>query len=532
MPVQNGSSTSAGVYAGEIDNSVRATAIPTSIGAVVGPALRGPVNVPTLVVDSTEYESVFGINNPQLTKMGYCVDAFMQDSSRLYVVRVAIDALLGGVRIVTENNFASALAISNGLERPEDIVFAESTDIMWIYAANPGEWNNGVRVLLYPDTNDISGEQFVLSVFEGSSTVPVETHRVTLFDKLDGNGTQLNVETRLEEDSKRIRAMVNSDHPSFVVDARANLVNAIVSTQLSGGHDGIAVTDSDIIEAWDLFSDKETITVNLLINAGYTNPDVHLAMTELAESRDDCFAILDAPSNLQEAQALVTWRRTVQNINSSYAALYTPDLKIRDTKQGRDIFIPPSGHVAGVFARTDNDAAAWFAPAGIRRGQLDVTGLQHTYKIGHRDLFAENQINPIISRPGEGYVVWGADTLQAHASSLSNINVRRLVSLLKTSIADTVIIGVFDPNDVFLRREITAMCEGILNPIRNGRGLYSFSVVCDDRNNTNETIASGDLILDVYLDPVLPAKRIHLNAVIPKTGEIKFTQELLYSQTA
>jgi hypothetical protein len=531
MPIQSGSSTSAGVYAGEIDNSVRATAVPTSIGGIVGPARRGEVNKAVLVGDTTEFESRYGKSDPTLTKMHYCAKGFLGESSRLYVVRVAIDALLGGVRVATVNNFSSAIPLAGGLERPEDIVF-DTADILYLYAANPGEWNNDLRVLLFPDVNDISGESFIIHVFEGSSSVPVEVHRVTLFDKLDGNGDQRNVETRLSEDSSRIRALVNEEHPGFVVNPRANLINAITPGQFTQGTDGAPVTDSDIIEAWDLFSDKEDLTVNLLINAGYTNVDVQIAMTELAEQRDDCFAILDAPSNIQGAQALVNWRRSVQNINTSYGALYAPDIKIRDTAQGRDIFIPPSGHVAGVFARTDADAAAWFAPAGLRRGQLDIIGLRETYKQGHRDLFAENQINPIISRPGEGYVVWGADTLQAQASSLTNINVRRLTSLLKTSIGISILIGVFDPNDTFLRREITNICESILKPIKEGRGLYSYTVVCDDRNNTNETIASGDLILDIYIDPVLPAKRIHLNAVIPKTGEIKFTQELLFAQAA
>ena len=120
--------------------------------------------------------------------------------------------------------------------------------------------------------------------------------------------------------------------------------------------------------------------------------------------------------------------------------------------------------------------------------------------------------------------------MQSHASALSNINVRRLLIVLKNSIADAVLFGVYEPNDRFLRTQLVGVAESILIPIKRGRGLYGYEVICDERNNTNDTIANGDLILDVYIDPVIPAKRIHLNAIIPKTGQIKFAQELLYTE--
>ncbi len=128
---------------------------------------------------------------------------------------------------------------------------------------------------------------------------------------------------------------------------------------------------------------------------------------------------------------------------------------------------------------------------------------------------------------GNGIVIWGQDTMQAHASALSNVNVRRLLMLLKHSIANAALTAVYEPNDDFLRLSLTRIATDFLNPIKRGRGLYWFEVICDERNNTNETIASGDVLLDIYIDPVLPAKRIHLNAIVPKTGGIKFAQELI-----
>jgi len=525
MSINSGSSTSAGVYTGEVDDTVRTTAAPTSIGAIVGPSHKGPVGVASLVVDKTDLNAQYGVSDPTLTYMHYCATAFLEDSSQLYVVRIANNAKLGGIKVATVNNFSTTVPFTVGLNSAADIVF-DTNDIMWIYADNPGDWNNNLRVLIYPDTNDASNQGFVLNVFEGSSSVAVESYRATLFDKLDGFGKQLNIEN-LTETSKRIHVLVNRQHPSFLVNEQAVLINALTSGGITQGDNGTAVTTSDIANAWEVFRDVEDLTVNLLINAGYTDVTVQQRMLEIAAERDDCFAILDVPSDQQDAQAAVNWRRDTLNVSTSYGALYAPDILIRDTDRANNLYIPCSGHVAGVFARTDRVAAAWFAPAGITRSQLSVQGLRVAYKQGHRDLFADNQINPLISMPGQGYVVWGADTLQSFASALSNINVRRLISLLKTSIANSSLVGVYEPNDTFLRISMKALCDSILAPIKRGRGLYGYEIICDDRNNSNENIANGDLILDVYVDPVLPAKRIHLNAIIPKTGQITFAQSLV-----
>lgn len=526
MTINSGSSTSAGVYVGERDNSARATAISTSIGAIVGPSLRGPVGVPTLVVDEEDFIQKFGQSVQRLTYMHYCARAFLQESNALYVVRVANDAKIGGIRVRTVDTFSQCVNMPAGVDDPVDFVF-DTQDIMIIHASNPGEWNNDLRVLLYPDTDDASSEGFVLSVYEGTSQIPVEVFRGTLHDKLDGYGRQLSIETQTEEANSRVRVLVNHDHPLRIAQPQRALINALTLGEITGGSDGEAVTESDIIRGWNVFEDKEEVSVSILINAGYTDPSIQLRMVEIAEERDDCFAILDTPANAQTTQEAVNYRRNILNVNTSYGAMYAPDLLVRDTREARDLYVPPSGHIAAVYARTDRDTATWFAPAGMNRGQLNVLGVRERYKQGHRDILVENQINPIRFITGQGIVVWGADTLQAIPSALSNINVRRLLILLKNSIANTALQGVYAPNDSFLQLELRSMAENFLDPILRGRGLYGYSVICDERNNPPELVANGDCVLDIYVDPVIPAKRIHLNAIIPKTGQIKFAQEIM-----
>jgi len=527
MPINSGSSTSAGVYTGERNNSVRATAVSTSIGAIVGPSHKGPVGEPTLVVDEDEFVSMFGESDEALTYMHYCARAFLQESSRLYVVRVADNTLLGGVRVATENNFSQCVPLNRGYDAPEEYRM-QRNDILAVFGRNPGDWNNDLRVLFHPDTDDRTEEGFVLSVYEGASQIPVEVYHATLRETLDGYGRQRGIETQVEENPRsRIQVMVNHDHPGRMGNDSARLVNALTVGELTFGSSGDPVNVSHIINGWNLFEDKEEVSVNILINAGYTDPSTQLRMIEIAEDRDDCFAVLDLPYNKQLTQDAVNYRRNVLNANTSYGAMYGPDLLVRDTREARNLFVPPSGHVAGVYARTDRVAESWFAPAGVNRGQLNVNGVRHIYKQGHRDVFAENQINPVRFMSGQGIVVWGAETLSAIPSALSNINVRRLLLLLKNSIAEVALSGVYEPNDSFLQVQLRSIAENILNPIKRGRGLYGFEVICDERNNTPDIVANGDVILDVYVDPVIPAKRIHLNAIIPKTGQIKFAQELM-----
>jgi phage tail sheath protein FI len=241
-------------------------------------------------------------------------------------------------------------------------------------------------------------------------------------------------------------------------------------------------------------------------------------MYDIAEDRMDAIAVLDIPSNMQEVSDAVYFRRNDLNLDTSYAAIYGPDILIYDEYNDREVYVAPSGYVAAVMAKTDSDAATWFAPAGIDRGLLSIRGLRQVYNQGDRDALVDAQINPIRVIPNIGYVVWGADTLQVQPSALTNVNVRRLLNFIEKSIQLSAIYQVFEQNDEILWIRLTELCERFLKPIRAGRGVYWYMAVCDETNNTPETIGNGDTMLDVYVDPVIPAKRIHLRATVTRTG--------------
>lgn len=526
MPLNNGDSSSAGVYTGERDNSPTARGIPTSIAATVARLTRGPVMVPTYTIQTNELTSIWGKADPRKSFMQHCMYPVIQQTPA-YIVRVAPNAKFGGVKLTTVNNFVQTSTVSS-VSSPEEYIF-EPSDILVIYGANPGSWNNDLRVVVYPDTGDSSGDSFVINVYEGTSLVPVSIYRGTLWEKKDGYGRQLYIED-VCKNSKLIRVMVNEDYVGNTNLSR-NHVNAVTTGSFLGGDDGADATIGELLEGWALLEDPEELDVNLLVECGIGSESTAIpqSMLSIAEDRDDCFAILDIPTDQQEAQLAVNFRRNTLNVNTSYGALYAPDIMIRDPYSDGTLYVPPSGDIAASFAKSDNGFGIQYAAAGIVRGQIQrALGLLHTYRIGARDLFASNQINPIRIISGGGICTWGVDTLQSYRSALSDIPIRRMISHLKVSIARTATSGVFEPNDTTLQLELKRIADSYLRPFLT-RGLQRYEIICDERNNTPEYVASGDVMLDVYIWPTYVTRQIHLNAIVPKTGQVKFAIDLTYN---
>lgn len=521
MPLQNGSSSSAGVYSGVIDNSARGSTVAPRAAAIVVPSHRGKVGEGVLVTSKETYRAEYGIPDPSISMAGFCAEHFLTEGNQLWVVRPDTNSLYGGCRISMPETFAEVEQIYQGMEDPETYDFNED-DLILFYAANPGAWNNDIRLVVYPDTNDSEEERFFVEVYEGASSIAKEVHRVTLRERIDGYGSQIGLVPVLESSSRYIRAVINEEHPRFVSDPSTLLVNNVMSLEFSQGDNGDDVSIDNIIEAWDYFEDPEEVAVQILINAGYANPAVQLRMLEIAENRGDAFAILDVPSDKQLAPDAAVYRRETLNTGSRWGALYLPDVLIT-TSENLQIYCPPSGYIAAAYARNDRDAAVWFAPAGITRGKVLSDGLRHKYDQAMRDYLDQAQVNFIHKMAGHGNIIWSQLNLQNYESTLRQIHAQRLVSHLDTVLKDATLVGVYEPNDRDLRLQLEAIAEGVLGPVKQGRGLYGYEIICDETNNTNDTIANGDTILDVYLDITQTTKRIHLNAIVPKTGQLETT---------
>ena len=532
------SNSSAGVYTAENLRDQRITAAATSIGGMVGYSTRGPIGVPTLATDNEDFRRIFGTKDPVKNKAHYCAEAFLAEANRLYFTRVARDALYGGVIVFTDNNYSDTRSLGAGFANPNAVTLTQD-DIMLVYGRDEGEWNNNLWIEFFPNTADDSGDSFYFRVYEGSNTIPLEEYVGTCFRKVDESGRQMYIEDQVNKRSNLVSIRFNTQHYEFANTNKPQLINAIgggmrddvnneLNGQLTQGSDGNPITTGDIINAWDRYMDPEEIDVNILINAGYSDPAIQLKMDTICTVRQDCIAVLDLPSDMQETQVAIDYRRNILNLNSSHSAIYGPDLLVRDTGNGVDVWVPPSGHVAAVYARTDENEAPWFAPAGIQNGTLNgILNLNQNYKQGHRNALVENQINIVRNMTGYGVVVWGADTLYTVKSAVQDVGVRRMLAMLHAAVQLNNQYAVFKPITQLLMDQQKTTLTNLLEPVRRGRGLYWFEVICDRRNNTNDTIANGDLIVDVYLDPTRYTKRIHLTAVVPKTGQIQSAIEYL-----
>lgn len=526
MPLYNGSSTSAGVYGGEQNNSQTSRKTAPSIGAIVGPSKRGKVGVPTLAVDVNDFRKKFGRRDAKLTFAHFCAEQFLKYSNQLWFNRVAVNALFGSITVRFIDGFAQIHTSEQGYADPSHRTQVPE-EVICFYAADPGVWNNNIRVVMYPDVNDPENELFVLEIYEDNLSVPVEVYRATLRDKTDGYGHQKNIETQLEAADSRLRAKVNEDAPKWKeTEGAFRAINAVISGDLQGGHDGDEITNSDIIDGWDGFEEVEEVEVTILINCGYTDVSVQQRMLEIAKSRRDCFAILDIPSDMQTSQGSSSFRRNVLNANTSFGALYTPDVVVM-TDDGQSVSCPPSGVVAAVFAYNDSQEAEWFAPAGVSRGALDseVQDVTQRYKLGDRNMMDQNQVNFIHVLSGYGFCVWGAQTLESQSSALSDIPVRRLINLIEKRAKYETMVGLFEPNDPFLWQMLTQIVEDILSPIKSNRGLYAYKVKCDEETNPPEQIANGDVVLIYFIQPTRYGKRILFTTSVAKTGQISTAVE-------
>jgi phage tail sheath protein FI len=533
--------SSAGVYTKELDLSQRVAAASTSIGAIVGASNKGPIMERTLITSIRNFIETFGEPDPSVSYMHFSALTFLEESTRLYVTRVAKqDSLTAGAYVTVDdiNAVTPIVKITNfddGTNKPlgkwdpfNTLSFPTfgtpgvENILGFFCASNPGEWNNSIFIQIRPSNKTgvalpDDPYEFYVDVYidyKGPRQQPNESFLVSRDYRTNGFGRQMNIEDVINTQSTLIRYVAN-------VNA-APLVKILASTSefLDGADNGTLPTSGLIRQGWDLYRDPERVDVNILINGGYTDTDVQMEMDDIARYRMDAICVLDTPSDLQKVAQAMNYMKNTLNLDSTYSAMYSPDLLVYDTYSDRNLYVPPSGFVAACYAKTDNDYASWFAPAGMVRGNLNVRGVRHVYNQTDRDALDSVHINPMRSIPGKGYKIWGADTMQNQASALSNVNVRRLLNFLEKSISVASLHSVFNPNDTILWAQLVEMCERFLKPIKEARGLYWFHVECSSSNNTPESQANGDTILDIYVDPVLPAKRIHLNAIVNKTGAV------------
>ena len=283
-----------------------------------------------------------------------------------------------------------------------------------------------------------------------------------------------------------------------------------------------------------LFSDSETVDVNLLFTeAGQLDDTAQITVDQktmsIASARKDVVAFLSAPvqgtSGVQfqtsEADKLSKVKTRKNNLGTldSYHFIDSTPLYVYNKYSDNYVYIPAAGHMAGLCANTDNVADAWFSPAGLNRGGLrSVTKLAFNPNQASRDDLYKNNINPIVSFPGQGILLFGDKTGQSKASAFDRINVRRLFIVLEKAIATASKFQLFELNDEFTRAQFRNLVEPFLRDVKGRRGITDFLVVCDETNNTGQVIDTNRFVADIYIKPARSINFITLNFVATRTG--------------
>ena len=334
-----------------------------------------------------------------------------------------------------------------------------------------------------------------------------------------------------------------NDRSGAVSNTALNILSSTNSTPLTldfaGGTDGYsesAIPVSSLATGYDLFNSTEQVDISLVLQGkptggstvvnGQTVSNFQLAnyiIQNICETRKDCIAFISpddstARSNPgNEATSIVNWFGAVADStyyvsDSSYKYMYD---RYNDVYR----YVPLNGDIAGLCARTEATNDAWWSPAGFNRGQIkNIVKLRYNPTLPNRDLLYKNSVNPIVTFPGQGTVLFGDKTGTKKPSAFDRINIRRLFITLERAISNSSRFSLFEFNDEFTRSQFRNLVIPYLRDVQARRGITDFLVVCDATNNTVERIDRNEFWGDIYIKPNRSINFIQLNFVAVRTG--------------
>lgn len=333
---------------------------------------------------------------------------------------------------------------------------------------------------------------------------------------------------------------INIGYPVYqtIISGGGYSTPTIAGTQdirCTGAVVGSLTTAGSIISALQYFADSETVDLNLLfsetyiqgIGINYTSSiqnTIDSAIATIVNTRKDCVGFISAPLDMAtkfgDADKKATLKDKADNINSSsYLIMDSTPVYVYNKYSDTYIWISACGHMAGLCANADRVADAWFSPAGLNRGGLlGVTKLAYNADQTSRDDIYKLGVNPIVSFPGQGILLYGDKTLQRKPSAFDRINVRRLFITLEKAIATAAKFQLFEQNDDFTRSAFRNTIEPFLRDVQGRRGITDFRVVCDATNNTGEVIDNNNFVADIYIKPTRSINYITLNFISTRTG--------------
>ena len=569
---------SPGVFSRENDLSFLTPAPAEIATALVGPTVKGPKDIPTVVRSYGEYKNVFGESfqsgsdyYTHFTALA-AENFFEQGGSALLVTRVSDQSFTpASATIATSTSVdlfkletlgAGAIMNNNagGVASSQALVDGSADNIRWeVTSVNKalgtfslvvrrGDDNAKNKVILESYSKlslDPKSENYIARVIgdqvvsntagvitaEGdypnrSKYVRVSEVSLKMPDYFDnagnakgGVGYSGSLELLAEGSGSAYGSFSGATGTLFQSSTAASFYQAApnVSTDDSQGIDVSGTAYNNAIAA---LSNKDQYRFNVLLTPGLTqeaNSTIVGSFIDMVENRGDAIYVADLVAHGTATISTVTAEAV--GVNSSYAAAYWPWVKVYSQGLGKDVWAPASAVMGGVYAFNDKVGAEWFAPAGLMRGGIPgVTAAERKLSQSNRDELYLGKVNPLATFPGSGVVAYGQKTLQTKASALDRVNVRRLLITLKNFIGEQANNLVFEQNTIATRNKFLSLVNPYLETVIQRQGLYSFRVVMDDTNNTADVIDRNQLIGQIYIQPTKTAEFIVLDFVVQPTG--------------
>ena len=566
---------SPGVLARENDQSF-IQGQPVSVGAaIIGPAVKGPVEVPTLVSSFSDYTATFGgAIQSGSSVYSYLTSAavsnyFNSGGTSLLVTRVvsgsftsATSSLVptgsggpttGGSPFILETISQGTIMNSTSTGVDGALSSGSVDNVRWeIPTVNT---SSGTFSLLIRRGNDNNLNKVVLETYTNLSLDPFASNYISkVIGDADFNLTNDGGDYYIQQtgsygnSSKYVRVKeVRFNTPQYFDNngiAKNQFTGSLpaVSSGSFGGavgsnipvgraanfyqniglgadNDTQGLLGSDYNNAIALMSNTDEYKYNVIFTPGLIHQYHPTQVSNIVNNtigRGDALAVIDLRGYGAQINSVINQAST---FDSSYAATYWPWLQTIDLNTGEAVWVPASTMIPGVYAFTDNSSDPWFAPAGITRGSLaTVIRAERKLTSGNRDDLYEANVNPIATFPGNGVVVFGQKTLQKRASALDRINVRRLLIALKSFISQVADGLVFEQNTTTTRNNFLSQVNPYLESVQQRQGLFAFKVVMDETNNTPDTVDRNELVGQIFLQPTRTAEYIILDFNVLPTG--------------
>lgn len=387
--------------------------------------------------------------------------------------------------------------------------------------------SRNVKVLINPNISTRTNWT-TLSSADPSKAVRVESNNRALYglgtfvptytvtNKLVGN-----INTKLQRALTLVEAsdQVNID---VVVDAGLSTISAVVSSGVEFDDSvfvnttSLSSSSSDYVTRWrNVFNTFNNFVQNVRKDCVFISDPFRYIFVNGSNTK------VSSLKNFNFSTHIYTPLKTAfSGVESNYAATYGNWVKVFDQYSDKQVWVPTSGFAAAAFARTDSNAQPWIAPAGLTRGVINnIVDIAFNPNQKQRDFLYPISINPVVFFNTDGFVIFGQKTLQTKPSAFDRINVRRLFLALEKSVQRSLRYFVFEPNTEFTRTRLRNTITPVFELAKNTEGVYDYLIVCDERNNTPDSIDRNELSVDIYIKPVRAAEFILVNFIATRTGQ-------------